>query len=344
MSWIATLLPPKRSGGGGSVADTISGFAYPGETLTATGGYGSRDWQVDGVSTGSTGATYTPTIYDIGKPIKCVTGGLDSNVLTCWHPSDIAAVKSCRVPWLGVLNSVSPDVAATVGQTVRRWNDIVNAWAMDQTTGANQPVLRQDANGMYYVEGDGAGDRVSASGAELATTNGAAVTVGLIVAGRDRARTTGDAYHPFYLLSTNNALAHRLSVNGRWNSKNQFTAAGRRLNTSEFTAQGVASDGGHHVLSTKMNTTNRTLQGFVDGVAMGAAQTLVDASGAISATNSAEVSLFGGGTSGTNGVAGDIYCAIHFAGNISAANESQLLRFAMLCMGANYAGPDIPLV
>ena len=45
-----------------------------------------------------------------------------------------------------------------------------------------------------------------------------------------------------------------------------------------------------------------------------------------------------------NHMKGRIYCTSLIIGDISARDLSRMERFAMLCMGSNYVGPDIPLV
>ena len=67
----------------------IVGIAYPGETLSAFGLSSGYQWYVDGSPViGETNNTYIIKTRDIGCDIRCDALGLQSNILTCWHPRD----------------------------------------------------------------------------------------------------------------------------------------------------------------------------------------------------------------------------------------------------------------
>jgi hypothetical protein len=115
-----------------SAAPVISGTAYPGETLTSTV---AGQWIVNGSNvSGETGSTYVIRLNDIGYVIKQA----GSNELTCWSPADISAVAAFWTPYRNVYTTVSPDVAATNGQNITRWNDIVGG--MQYNSGASVPT------------------------------------------------------------------------------------------------------------------------------------------------------------------------------------------------------------
>lgn len=64
-----------------------------------------------------------------------------------------------------VLNSIGPDVPATNGQTIRRWNDKSgNGYHANQATGANQPLLETGVqNSRPGISFDGSNDHLVAS-------------------------------------------------------------------------------------------------------------------------------------------------------------------------------------
>lgn len=324
---------------GGVSAPVISGFAYPGETLASTS---AGQWYVDGVVvTGETGTTFAPTIYDIGLDIHQVNGSGASNVLTCWHPRDVSQVKSCRVPWAGVLNAVGPDTPATVGQTVRRWTDIVNGWTADQTTGANQPILRE-ANGIRYLESDGANDVMIMSGAELGTFQNVAYGA-LIIAVCDRNPNGGSASHRAIFFSAGVTVVARSSLVFRNPSPGGFGV--RRLDGDSFANAAFSSNSGYGVYSGLYKPALGTFHSFRNGVAENS-NNFSSGSGNSSNTPSVIAEMFGESGIVNNFLESESFCFIACSGStdLSAADFSRLQRFAMLCMGANYSGPDIPLV
>lgn len=70
---------------------TVSGFAYPNETLVAPEGT-SYQWYIDDVANG-TSRTLIPDVYDIGLIVRCVVDGVECVPVTVWHPNQISAVK-----------------------------------------------------------------------------------------------------------------------------------------------------------------------------------------------------------------------------------------------------------
>lgn len=122
----------------------ISGTAYPGETLTSTQ---AGQWYVNGGAvSGETGSTYVIRLNDIGYDIN-QTG---SNTLTCWSPADISAVAGFWTPYRNVYASLAPDTAATNGQTVVRWVDIINSIQLNRN-GAETPTFNNAGTHPYVL-------------------------------------------------------------------------------------------------------------------------------------------------------------------------------------------------
>jgi len=70
---------------------SISGFAYPNETLAAPAG-ASYQWYVNDIARG-TAQTLVLTVNDIGLVVRCVVNGVECAPVTVWHPDQISAVK-----------------------------------------------------------------------------------------------------------------------------------------------------------------------------------------------------------------------------------------------------------
>ena len=89
---------------GSSISLTISGFAYPDETLTAPSS-SSYQWYVDDIARG-TAQTLTLTVNDIGLNVRCVVGAAECTPVTVWHPRDISNVKNFWWAGNGAYNSL----------------------------------------------------------------------------------------------------------------------------------------------------------------------------------------------------------------------------------------------
>ncbi len=157
----------------------LSGFAYPGETITAPMG---DFWYRNGaLISGVFGQSYTVSLRDIGCEIRC---GLSEPVVV-WHPSAITGVQSVRVPWAGVYHAVGPDVPVADGQTARRWVDAANHYPADQTTGTAQPIYRANGfgPGLPALEFDGVDDHFNCTAVdERGILGGPAANSRLIIA------------------------------------------------------------------------------------------------------------------------------------------------------------------
>jgi len=83
---------------------SISGFAYPNETLTAPAGT-SYQWYVDNVAN-VTSRTFIPSVYNIGSSLRCVVDGVECNPVNVWHPQNVPEVKHFFWAARGAYNSL----------------------------------------------------------------------------------------------------------------------------------------------------------------------------------------------------------------------------------------------
>jgi hypothetical protein len=317
------------SRGGVSKKPVISGFAYPEETLTSTR---AAQWSIDGVPvSGQTGSTFVVPLLAYGRVVRCGS----SDPVTVWKPWDIAGVVSVRVADRGVLNAVSPDVVATNGQTVRRWNGQVSNQPADQTVGVNQPIFRSTGqSGNPSVEFDGINDVLFFTGSELNIVRAAHQSY-IIVGCRDTNPTGGEVNHLAAYFSTNIDVS-RLSLSTR-TSLNQFAVNARRQDGDVIATAGVANNSDYNVLTAYGDWSNGFARLRVNGVV--AASAALPSSGPTSDTASSNAGM-GAGTAG-NRFPGHLCCmiSVNLATPISATNLSRLERFAGL-----FGGLNIPLV
>lgn len=237
----------------------ITGTAFPGETLTSTQ---PGQWQADGAPiSGETGSTYLVRLSDIGKAIR---QSRSANTLTIWKPADIAGVVRFWSSLSNVLNSVSPDVAATDGQTVRRWNGIISGTQADQATGGSQPIYRSTGqDGKPSLEFDGSDDRFSlpANTNVLQNKNQGYLIVGV----RDTNSTGGDAAHVCLSYSNGTvATSARLLVASRAGGNNFFAAA-RREDANSSTSASSPNNNGFNVLTAHGDWSNGFVRLRVNG-------------------------------------------------------------------------------
>jgi hypothetical protein len=323
-----------RLGGfvGDGISRTISGFAYPGETLTSTV---AGQWFVNNVAVvGETGATYVVNLLDIGKSIRCGS----SNALTCWKPQDIAGVAAFWWSRGGVLNAIDPDTMATDGQTVRRWADNTSPpFNANQTVGESQPIYRATGqSGGPSIEFDGSNDTLSVNKLDVYR----AIEQGYLFVGcRDTNRTGGDIGHAVSSDSTGTSTTQgRLGINTRGGSSSVFRGVLRRNDSDTALLLDIASDSNYNVLSVHGNYAGGLGVLRKNGVQQ-LSQSLPGGSGPTSDTNSltSDIGSIGSG----NHFPGHITCIIKAAGMsaMSATDLSRIERFIGLQGGLN-----IPLV
>lgn len=332
-----------------SVAPALSGFAFPQETLSTSNGTWtgtpaptySYQWYVNSVArSGATASTFQPGIQDIGLPIYCrVTAtnsagsqATNSNTVTCWHPNQISGVVRFWSSLSNVLNSVSPDVAATNGQTVRRWNGIISTTPSDQTTGINQPIYRATGqSGNPSIEFDGSNDALSPPNNSPVLQN---VSQAYLIAGaRDTNHKAGSGNHPI-LWYSNNSTGVRLGVYTRISSTNVFSAAARRLDADSGTLASNASNSNYNVLTAHGDYSNGFVRLRVNGSLV--ASTALPGSGSTSNTPSAANFI---GSDGFNWMPGYVTSACVVNTSITATELSQLERYIGL-----FGNLNIPLV
>jgi hypothetical protein len=311
------------------VPRTISGFAYPGETLTSTA---AGQWFVDDVAVvGETGETYEVNLLDIGKPIRCD----NSNALTCWKPSDIAGVSAFWWSRGGVITSIDPDTLATDGQTVRRWEDRTTPpFNANQTVGANQPIYRATGqSGGPSVEFDGSDDFLDINNTSAFRNIGQ----GYLFAGaRDTNPTGGNSSHNLINYSVGDGSGTRLGLQTRTGAGNEFRIVARRLDTDTATTAATPSNSNYNVLCAHGDYSNGFARLRVNGSVV--ASTALPTSGNTSDTNS-QSSEIASNPSLTNFFIGHIACIIIANQSLSATNLSRIERFVGLQGGLN-----IPLV
>jgi hypothetical protein len=320
-----------RLGGfvGDGISRTISGFAYPGETLTSTV---AGQWFVDDVAVvGETGATYVVNLLDIGKPIRCD----NSNALTCWKPSDIAGVIGGFFSIFNVFNSISPDVPATNNQTVRSWLGVVNGYRVEQTIGANQPLYFTDTPRINF---DGSDDRLIHVATQIRDFSRNTNFASVYSAVRDTNRIGGTVTHPIVQSNTitNNVLTFGLDQN----QSVGWRVSGRREVTETFKSAAAASSDGWHVVAGKHLYSSGALQLRVDGAQV--ASSAFDSSGSSDNRNINATRIGSDGTSSPalffpGDMAGVVF--VRHTADISATDQSRIERYLGLLVGLN-----IPLV
>jgi len=325
---LSNMLGRSKVGGG----PVISGTAFPGETLTSTK---AKQWYADGNAiSGQTGSTYVVSLSDIGKAIT-QTG---SNTLTIWHPDDIAGVASVRLANSNVLASITPDVPAANGNSVRRWSEIISGAQADQSEGTRQPIYRSTGqSGNPSLEFDGANDILTLSDStELSTFSN--VASGYVIIGcRDTNPTGGSSFHvPFSMNLPGASGNSRVAVVTKLSTSSTFVVSATR-STDLISTTGVASDNAYHVHTAEILFSAGVLNQRLDG-------TQVSTANFLAASNSSAVSSTAGGigdspTFNSQDFPGHICCIILVNQSLSATNRSRLERYAGL-----FGNLNIPLV
>jgi hypothetical protein len=325
---LSNILGRSKVGGG----PVISGTAFPGETLTSTK---TQQWYADGNAiSGETGNTYLVRLSDIGVEIT-QTG---SNTITIWHPVNIAGVASVRLANSNVFASISPNIAATNGQSIRRWSDLIASYPSDQITSINQPIYRSTGqSGNPSLEFDGVNDILTLSNStELSTFSN--VASGYVIIGcRDTNPTGGSTYHvPFSMNLPGSASNFRLAVVTKSIASYTFVIS-VTSSTNLITTTGVASNNAYHVHTAEMLFSTGVLNQRLDG-------TQVSTANFSAASNSSAVSSTASGigdspTFSSQDFPGHICCIILVNQSLSATNRSRLERYAGL-----FGNLNIPLV
>jgi hypothetical protein len=310
----------------------ISGTAFPRETLTSTK---AKQWYANGNAiSGETGNTYVVRLSDIGKAITQI----GSNTITIWHPYDIAGVTSVRLANSNVLASISPDIAATNGQSVRRWTDLVASYPSDQITSINQPIYRSTGqSGNPSLEFDGVNDILTLSNSTELSTFSNVASGYAIVGFRDTNPTGGSTFHVPFSMNLPGASANtRIAFVTKFSASSTFAVSATR-STDLITTTGVASNNAYHVHTAEMLFSAGVLNQRLDG-------TQVSTANFLAASNSSAVSSTASGigdsaTFPSQKFPGHICCIILVNQSLSATNRSRLERYAGL-----FGNLNIPLV
>jgi len=307
---------------------TISGFAYPGETLTSPG---NGQWYVDDVPIiGETGDTFVVRIDDIGKPVRQT----NSNALTTWHPNQIAGVAAFFWSRGGVLTSISPDVPASDAESVRRWLDRTQPpFNAEQSVGGNQPTYRATGqSGGPSVEFDGTNDVLIINNLSALKNVGQAY---LLCGLRATNPTGGSASQPIINYSVGSGASSRLAIFTRRSSNSVFQAIGRRLDAQAVSTDAqTTSDNNYNVLVAHGDYENGFIRLRLNGAEV--ASTALPSSGNTSNTDSQESTM---GALGAGYCPAHVTCAMVVNQAISAAGIARLERFIGL-----HGGLNIPLV
>jgi hypothetical protein len=308
-------------------APVITGTAFPAETLTSTR---TGQWYANGSAiSGETGNTYVVRLSDIGKAIT-QTG---SNTLTIWHPNTISGVARFWSSLSNVLTSVSPDVAATDGQSIRRWSGILTGTTFDQTTSVNRPIYRVTGqSGNPSLELDGSNDTMAGGSSTLLKN---ASTGHLFVGCRDTSPTAGLPNHVVCTVE-NGASNARINIATR-NPSNQFVIASQRVDGGATAVLiGGANNSNYNVHTAECLWAANALNYRINGVQVGTSN--FGGGGNTSDTNSAGLNL--GSSAGLfNFFPGHITVVCVTNGSLTATQRSQIERYIGL-----FGSLNIPLV
>ena len=319
------------TGSNGGATPIISGFAYPANALTSTV---AGQWFVDNIAViGETGSTYTVRLTDIGLPIRCG----NSNVLTCWHPNQIAAVARFWWASRNALNSVSPDVLATNGQTVRRWNGIISSTPADQTSAPSQPIWRSAGqSGNPSIEFDGVDDRFDLPSNSDVFQNR---SQGYLIAGcRDLNPSGAGPVHPVAFYSRGSiSVANRIGIVTRLNNNNVFGAVVRRNDADAAAIASASNNGDYNVLGVHGDWSNGFARLRINGSV--AASTALPSGSGLTENTPGTVQFIGNDNGPSNYFPGHITAVCAINASISATDLSRIERFIGLLGGLN-----IPLV
>jgi hypothetical protein len=337
----ARLYAPISGGSGG----TISGFAYPGETLTSTA---LDQWRVNGVNRGSPSTTFIPGVNDIGLIIDQSTS---VNSVTCWHPKDISQVKIIHLGNFGALNNSLAN--ASNNDPVRRIGNLASTpytYAHSGASTSTYPIYKTNyINGNNVLQFDGSNDYMNyedfnntSSGANSPNNIFRNIGYGYIFSATGGAQSNG--VDPGDICRCNNGSSPTSSTRLRVaiNSIQNFQAGGRRIDSDSFVSISSTGNAGWNVLTAESRWTNGVLNLRVNGLQTNT--TNYASSGNTSDTSGSSSGGIGIGSAPDGSIE---FCKMDLAGLILASGNtaltsteiSRIERYLGLLIGV-----DIPLV
>ena len=300
----------------------ISGNNFPMETLTSTQ---SGQWYANNLPvSGRTGNSYQIRIEDIGKTLKQAT----SNSIVCWHPRDVPQVKSCRIHTENVFTSADPNVPAAIGQTVRRYIDIINGYIADQSTGVGQPIL--SSTGLVF---DGVNDSLN-NGNTSSPEQSIFTNVGygyIFAACVDTNPQAGGAAHTIASFKQVGSTATKAAIYSR-NGTSSYAIQVKRLDEEGVRTLNISTPrNGWRVVNAELLLADDRINLRLDGVQEGTTGPIT--SGSFGSIPAERFSIGVHGT-GTNPFPGTIPCVMVASGDtkISDSDRAKIERFlGLLC-------------
>lgn len=314
-------------------APVLSGFAYPGETITSTE---EGQWKVDGSDvSGETGTSFVVRNEDIGKDITQVSNGSTSNTLTVWHPADVSGVELVYLPFVGTLKSGGSE--AGNAELIETWEDqTANGWDATQTTSGEQPQRRTTAVDTYdsILFGSASpSDELDVAPGALGVFRNKSYGY-IIAAANDSAPSGGNALHYIAHFEINGSASSRFALSTKFNG--DAIAISRIADGGGSTIAGSTQVAGWQVLTAQAQWADGTLNLRRDGSQVGTASFGSSSNTPDTDSNGANI----GSSGGNNYFPGNVACVICASGStdLSATDLSRLERFAGLLIGK-----DIPL-
>lgn len=311
----------------------ISGFAYPANVLTSTV---AGQWFVNGQAViGETGNTYTVRLTDIGALIQCA----NSNVLTCWHPNQIAAVARFRAAIFraNTLSGISPNVQANDGSAIRRVVGLISGDFADQATAANQPIYRLTGQaGNPSWEFDGVDDNLALDSLDVFQNRANGY---LFVGARSTNPTGGSTFHIATGFERGGSIGvARLAIATKGTGGNFEIGSARTDGGANSLVNAGIRNSNYNVHTAEALWASNVLNYRINGSQVGTGNT----GGAGNTSNTPSFMASIGSSGGSfNPFPGHITCVIcaNPATPMSATDRSRIERFIGLMGGLN-----IPLV
>jgi lysophospholipase L1-like esterase len=237
------------------------------------------------------------------------------------------------------ISTMSQDAAGTtpavVGQKVMRLLDVSGfGWNVAQTSAANAPILRQDALGNYYLEGDGTAKfMVAAAGSAAAfkflhsgtgATMGCAVALTETPADNSTVRVIGTGYTAtlagagIYMATTSPAATNAYVITRGGNGTQAVFSGASAIGD-------IRTDGGaHHFLTTYKTQSGADMRLYVDGSQPNSAG--VAESNTPTSNNADDVLQLFSASAGTY-FNGKFYGAVFLAAEVTATERRQINRW-----------------